>query len=229
LDGRRPLLALHLRGHGDSDRPDGPYTIEQHARDVASAMNQRSLGPTIVVGHSFGAYVAVALAATAPELVSALVLVDGGYPPLPLGANGAAFAEMAMLPSLARVRLRHVTAADHLESWLATPGLAGGRREWIERFASHDVAGVPPSLHSKVDERTVRAAYHDMVDTSAIERRLERVMAPMTIVRAQHGAARNLPPIRRRHSLHDPARREGSPRRRWRARGGVAMKLAAIV
>src|SRR6185312_15848302 len=34
---------------------------------------------------------------------------------------------------------------------------------------------------------------------------------------------------RRRHSLHDPARREGSPRRRWRARGGVAMKLAAIV
>jgi len=44
-------------------------------------------GPSIVVGHSMGAFVAAALAAQEPGLVSALVLVDGGYVPDVPAAN----------------------------------------------------------------------------------------------------------------------------------------------
>ncbi|MBV9404067.1 MAG: alpha/beta hydrolase, partial [Acidobacteriaceae bacterium] len=79
LQGRKALLALDLRGRGDSDKPGGPYGFAQHARDVAAAMRAFALGPTVIVGHSMGAFVAAALAAQNPELVSALVLIDGGY------------------------------------------------------------------------------------------------------------------------------------------------------
>lgn len=195
LDGARPLVALDLRGHGDSDKPDGPYTVEQHARDVAAVMRARGLGATVIVGHSFGAYVAVALAASAPELVAALVLVDGGYPPLPPGINGHAFAEMAMAPSLARIRETRASVEAHVAAWRVLPGLADGRREWIDRFAAHDAGGPADAVRSKVDETAVRVAYHDMLDLAAIEARLERVAVPLTLVRAEFGLARGLPPV----------------------------------
>src|SRR3979409_508085 len=79
LAGRRPLLALDLRGRGDSDKPDGPYGLAQHARDVAAAMRSFELGPSLIVGHSMGAFCAPALAEQDPTLVAGLILIDGGY------------------------------------------------------------------------------------------------------------------------------------------------------
>src|ERR1700704_3177437 len=48
LAGRRPLFALDLRGRGDSDKPDGPYGLAQHARDVAAAMRSLDIGPSVI-------------------------------------------------------------------------------------------------------------------------------------------------------------------------------------
>ena len=70
LAGRRALFALDLRGRGDSDKPPGPYGMVQHARDVAAAVRAMDLGPTVIAGHSMGGFVAAALAAQEPELVS---------------------------------------------------------------------------------------------------------------------------------------------------------------
>src|SRR5208283_4295598 len=81
LAGRYALFALDLRGRGDSDKPTGPYGFVQHARDVAAAMRAMGLGASIITGHSMGAFVATALAAQEPSLVSGLVLIDGGLVP----------------------------------------------------------------------------------------------------------------------------------------------------
>src|SRR5271165_6785939 len=81
LAGRRPVFALDLRGRGDSDKPTGPYGMAQHARDVAAAMRAMGLGASVIVGHSMGGFVATALAAQELELVTGLVLIDGGYAP----------------------------------------------------------------------------------------------------------------------------------------------------
>src|SRR3970040_100481 len=43
LAGRRPLFGVDLRGRGDSDKPEGPYGMAQHARDVAAAMQKLGL------------------------------------------------------------------------------------------------------------------------------------------------------------------------------------------
>jgi pimeloyl-ACP methyl ester carboxylesterase len=73
-----PVLALDQRGHGDSDRPDGPYDGATLVADALTALDAVGLSRVVVVGHSWGAWTALRLAATAPERVLAVVCVDGG-------------------------------------------------------------------------------------------------------------------------------------------------------
>jgi pimeloyl-ACP methyl ester carboxylesterase len=80
LFGEQPaMLAVDLRGHGDSSwDPSGRYSVDTHARDVSHVMARLNLRDVILIGHSLGAAVAAAIAATQPEHVAAMVLVDGG-------------------------------------------------------------------------------------------------------------------------------------------------------
>ena len=76
----RPLLAIDLPGHGHSDgpgrRPEGSLAPDGNAADVAVVIRELAPGARAVVGMSLGGLTTIALAAAAPELVRAAVLVD---------------------------------------------------------------------------------------------------------------------------------------------------------
>ena len=71
LDGVNSL-AIHLPGFGPTSTPETAWGTDDYARVIADAIEP--LGPVVLVGHSFGGRIAVRLAASRPELVSALVL-----------------------------------------------------------------------------------------------------------------------------------------------------------
>jgi len=79
IDGRFHVYALDHRGHGHSDKPDALYDTDAYADDVRHFIRAMVGGPVLLEGHSLGGAVAVQVGATAPELVSGLVLED---PPL---------------------------------------------------------------------------------------------------------------------------------------------------
>jgi pimeloyl-ACP methyl ester carboxylesterase len=75
--GQPAALAIDLPGHGHSDpRPDGRYDARSNAAAVASAVTALAPEARVVVGMSLGGLTANALAATHPELVRRLVVVD---------------------------------------------------------------------------------------------------------------------------------------------------------
>jgi pimeloyl-ACP methyl ester carboxylesterase len=76
LGRRHPVIAFDLRGHGQSDKPDDGYDFVTVAEDVVQAMAAIGLGQVALVGHGWGAKVALMLAVRHPALVSHLVLVD---------------------------------------------------------------------------------------------------------------------------------------------------------
>jgi pimeloyl-ACP methyl ester carboxylesterase len=78
LAARRRVVALDQRGHGLSDKPDDGYDFATIVADDAAALRALGLARPVVVGHSWGASVAVALAAAHPAQVAGVVLVDGG-------------------------------------------------------------------------------------------------------------------------------------------------------
>lgn len=73
---RRRVIAVDLRGHGESDAPAGPYTMPGFADDLAWLCGQLGVDNLVVVGHSMGGAVSMALASAYPALVRAAVLVD---------------------------------------------------------------------------------------------------------------------------------------------------------
>lgn len=73
------VLALDQRGHGLSDKPDDGYDFESVSGDLLAFVEVLRLERPALVGHSWGANVALQLAAERPDGVSALALVDGGF------------------------------------------------------------------------------------------------------------------------------------------------------
>ena len=72
-----PALAVDLPGHGESSwRDDAAYVARVLAPDVAAALERWTDRPQVVVGHSLGGLTAAALAASRPDLVRELVIVD---------------------------------------------------------------------------------------------------------------------------------------------------------
>lgn len=72
-----PALAIDLPGHGDSSwRDDAAYVARVLAPDVAAGMDAWTRGPQLLVGQSLGGLTAAAVAASRPDLVSQLVVID---------------------------------------------------------------------------------------------------------------------------------------------------------
>jgi 3-oxoadipate enol-lactonase len=70
------VLIHDCRGHGQSDKPAGPVTVEQHADDLADLIDQLGWRTAVVAGASMGGCIALAFAIRHPARVSALGLVD---------------------------------------------------------------------------------------------------------------------------------------------------------
>jgi pimeloyl-ACP methyl ester carboxylesterase len=77
------VVAVDLRGHGESDAPSERYTVRLFAEDLASTCTQLGIESPVVIGHSLGGLVALDCASAYPDKVAAAVVIDS--PLLPRG------------------------------------------------------------------------------------------------------------------------------------------------
>lgn len=88
------VVAADLRGHGRSEvKPSGAYKPADYVADIeALILNKYPAANFIIVGHSMGGQIAARLATKRPDLVSAVVSVDGA---LGFDSNAAQFFDKA--------------------------------------------------------------------------------------------------------------------------------------
>ncbi len=82
------VFLYDLRGHGKSDRPTGGYDLATMTGDFAALTADYRPVPITVVGHSYGALIALRFALDHPERVARLVLVEAPLPPSRFGDFG---------------------------------------------------------------------------------------------------------------------------------------------
>lgn len=141
------VVGPDLRGHGDSDTPEGDYAVGVLAEDVAWLCVQLGIAGAVVVGHSMGGAVGVQLVAEHPELASALVLVDS-----PIGGSPeeltllARFVEQLRGPGAAEARRR---------------AIEGSRRPWrLRRSGGMFLPSDDPAVKARVVADMLRAPDH---------------------------------------------------------------------
>lgn len=198
LAGRAPLLAFDLRGRGDTDKPaGGPFGMSQHADDVYAALRKMGVGASVVVGHSMGAFVAAALAAEHPDIVTGLVLVDGGLPlEAPPGIPEEQLLDVALAAQMARLRSSYESVESYLDYWRRLPVFANGLwNDWVESYLRYDLGGEPPEMRPKASEIAVRADFADTLSADRLRDRLRDIKVPTLLLRATEGFEPGSPPL----------------------------------
>ncbi|MFH1090312.1 MAG: alpha/beta hydrolase [Pseudomonadota bacterium] len=182
LSPKHRFLAVDLRGRGLSDKPKTGYSIDYHCRDLEAVLKDLGLAKAAVLGHSLGAYIALALAATRPEIVDRLILMDGGAQlPVEQWLKIAA----GIKPSLDRLEMTFPSFDDYLASVKGSPFFQPWTKDMEDffRYESEEVGGVFRSRtrpENILEERTSLA----QTDTA---RYYKDVRCPVLILRATQG------------------------------------------
>jgi pimeloyl-ACP methyl ester carboxylesterase len=182
-------ISVDLRGSGASAAAPGPYHLNRFAADLRELIDALGIAPIVLVGHSMGATVALALAVDAPRLVRGLVMIapvpasGGGFSP-----KGAAYLQatagneeaakawltrtFAQAPdaavlarlSAAAARTPRVVALESFDSWAYADFAEATKRVQTPALVLAPALDVPETVERKVAALLPNAQYEVLPD-----------------------------------------------------------------
>ena len=174
------LIAYDLRGRGESDKPERGYSLALHGEDLLGLLDHFGLRKAVLIGHSLGAHIAVGFAASHPERVARLVLVDGGI-------DVRAEVLDSLRPAINRLGVEFPSLDMFLGFVRALPMFEGRWNDYLERYFRYDVEVLPTGA---VRSKAARHAIEEEIANLERERLWvwhHRLKAPTLIFRAPDG------------------------------------------
>jgi pimeloyl-ACP methyl ester carboxylesterase len=159
-------ISLDLRGTGETDKPEGAYTTEILADDVAAFMHAAGIGKAHIAGLSLGAAVGMWLAAKYPDKVESLSL-HGGWPKTDAFVRTIVEGWQVMAKALGVPDM----IIRGIFPWCFTPELYGTRPDYLEALAAFVRSRPAQSVADFVQQSNAVIA-HD------VEAQLGRITAP---------------------------------------------------
>jgi lipase len=190
------VLAPDLRGRGRSATLPGPYGFDAHVADLLAVLDAAGCERAVLVAHSMGGFVAVALAAAHPERVSRLVLVDGGLPtgrpedPPPPGGIDAVLG-----PAAARLGMTFPTREAYREFWRSHAALGPIWGPVVQAYVDYDLVGEAPQFRSSCREEAMRVDGAAVIDHAATTTAMRSLRTPAAFLRAERGLQGVPPPL----------------------------------
>jgi pimeloyl-ACP methyl ester carboxylesterase len=163
-------ISVDLRGTGESDKPEGAYSIEDIADDVAAFTQSLGIASVHVAGLSLGAAIGIWIAAKYPQKVRSLSL-HSGWTKTDLFLKTVVEGWQLMAKSMGTVSEMVIQA---IFPWCLTPDLYAEKPEYIESLAAF-VRSRPAQSEASFLQQSNAVISHDAED------QLARISAPTQI------------------------------------------------
>lgn len=72
------VWTLDMRGHGQSEKPEGDYSVRLFAEDVLAFLKEMKLDKVDAIGLSMGGMIAFEIASFQPEVLKSMVIINSG-------------------------------------------------------------------------------------------------------------------------------------------------------
>jgi lipase len=190
------MVAMDLRGRGDSEKPESGYGLAAHTADVLRVLDHFGLESAVIAGHSMGGFVGTWLALHHPQRVRALVLLDGGWPRVESDVRSEEEVDRGLQRVYARLDTTFESPEAYLEFWFPgqdltlddlDPDLAAGYRYELEE--------VEGGYRPKASAAAAREDSVWVTDRAPTAEELREVRCPVYLVRPTAGFFPDSPPI----------------------------------
>jgi pimeloyl-ACP methyl ester carboxylesterase len=168
---RTRVIAVDLKGHGDSDRPSSGYAISDQATEVAGLCQALGLERIDLIGHSWGGAISVQFAVDGRVPIRRLVLEDPGLGQASLSPEQQEMLRQARAGYVGSMGLTRAEADAKFR-----PNLALG---WTEQ----DLAGKIDAA-MKGSRASVEAVFDAIGDRNQIPQ-LAQLRCPTLLLRAE--------------------------------------------
>lgn len=74
------IIMYDARGHGFSEKPEGPYSLDTHVEDLIGLIKALEIKKPILIGHSMGCSTIASAGAACPDLPAAIIMEDPVFP-----------------------------------------------------------------------------------------------------------------------------------------------------
>jgi pimeloyl-ACP methyl ester carboxylesterase len=200
------VYALDVRGHGDSEKPEvaADYDWHNFVRDCAGFLDHFSLKDVAIVGHSSGGATAAFLAATKPDYVSSLVLIEPIIRPSEFNFTPERPNELA--EGARRRRAVWPTRKELVETYRQRRAFASWRPEALDLYAEHGTFQREDGQFELKCPGEIEAAVFDNSTSLDLWEELPDIRCPTLILRGEttdpylamiaEGAAKQVPDVR---------------------------------
>jgi len=179
VPGRRSI-AVDMRGHGLSDKPDPPYTWSPFGKDVAALVQAMGLRGATGVGHSMGGHSMVLAASIVPDAFKELILLD------PVIMPRERYRGQRTEPHFARKRRNEWASPDEMfERFSGRPPFVNWDTEVLRDYCNHGLLRAPIGYTLACPPEVEASIYEASgLDDANLYGKLENVGAAVTVVRS---------------------------------------------
>jgi pimeloyl-ACP methyl ester carboxylesterase len=176
------VVAMDLRGRGLSDKPPTGYDTPSHVQDIYNLMGDLGFRRMVLMGHSLGAYIAMAFAAAFPEKAAKLILIDGGGH---LTSEQWDKVSQAIKPSVDRLGQIFPSLDSFLETMQQVPFLHPWSA-YIENYFRYEIQNVKDGVRSRTNPDHIQEEVANLASVEPAEL-FNKILCPVLILRATDG------------------------------------------
>ena len=180
------ILAMDLRGRGLSDKPATGYSLRHHIQDIFCVLDNIKQERIVLMGHSLGAFIALAFAAYYPERTEKIILMDGGGQ---LTQDQWDKVTLAIKPSLDRLGQVFPSFAAYVANMKLAPFLQPWSQA-LEDYFQYESEAVDGGVRSRINPATIIEEAHN-IRQEAPSQYYPKVTCPVLILRATDGILSN--------------------------------------